>query len=462
MAPAVALADDVVAIRRVAVRGVGNAASIRAQLLACPTPSVRPWIFVRRLTIGARSGSVAPEFTAALARLATAGGGSDVVVFDDFPALAVDFARDLLAGVATARWHWRQLGVLERWSVAEAAIGLLAEQPLEVWAVLERWCEAELLVPIWRQLTPVSAAALLGAVGWATGMTLPERPDAVEPMTLPPRLAPAVAFWRDAVTQAAAPAVASHVAATLSLLRWDPVAMAAPTATARHAALVQAWRLPASGARQQPQPAYSVVPAIVAGQSEPGVQTAATTTPVRLLPPALVTPPTDRPPVNASPLLSEAAPADDIATAWGGALFLINVLNRLEMMRRLRAWREGETPTGWQLLHDLALRLGAPEDDGLIVFLAEMFGDPLPIEPLVTELAAAAADLYRDHDVWPDFACQPGVLRVTASHLDLDLHTTTIDIRIRRAGLDFDPAWVPWLGRVVRFHYPRLRQRSVG
>ena len=33
---------------------------------------------------------------------------------------------------------------------------------------------------------------------------------------------------------------------------------------------------------------------------------------------------------------------------------------------------------------------------------------------------------------------------VVHEHLDLD---------IRRAGLDIDPGWLPWLGRVVRFRY---------
>jgi hypothetical protein len=27
------------------------------------------------------------------------------------------------------------------------------------------------------------------------------------------------------------------------------------------------------------------------------------------------------------------------------------------------------------------------------------------------------------------------------------------DVRIRKAGLDLDPGWVPWLGRVLSFHY---------
>jgi hypothetical protein len=26
-------------------------------------------------------------------------------------------------------------------------------------------------------------------------------------------------------------------------------------------------------------------------------------------------------------------------------------------------------------------------------------------------------------------------------------------MRVRRAGLDFDPGWVPWYGRVISFHY---------
>jgi hypothetical protein len=28
-----------------------------------------------------------------------------------------------------------------------------------------------------------------------------------------------------------------------------------------------------------------------------------------------------------------------------------------------------------------------------------------------------------------------------------------VDMTVRRAGLDLDPGWVPWLGRVVQFHY---------
>ena len=37
--------------------------------------------------------------------------------------------------------------------------------------------------------------------------------------------------------------------------------------------------------------------------------------------------------------------------------------------------------------------------------------------------------------------------------LDVSLPLDQADIRVRRAGLDLDPGWLPWFGRVVRFHY---------
>jgi hypothetical protein len=41
----------------------------------------------------------------------------------------------------------------------------------------------------------------------------------------------------------------------------------------------------------------------------------------------------------------------------------------------------------------------------------------------------------------------------TRTHLDVVFDPEQIDIDIRRAGLDIDPGWVSWLGRVVQYHY---------
>jgi hypothetical protein len=53
----------------------------------------------------------------------------------------------------------------------------------------------------------------------------------------------------------------------------------------------------------------------------------------------------------------------------------------------------------------------------------------------------------------PDVVRRIGTLAASATHLELTLPLRSVDIRIRAAGLDVDPGWVPWLGRIVRFHY---------
>lgn len=52
-----------------------------------------------------------------------------------------------------------------------------------------------------------------------------------------------------------------------------------------------------------------------------------------------------------------------------------------------------------------------------------------------------------------DLVVRPGRVAATPTHVDLLLDHRQVDLRVRRAGLDLDPGWLPWLGRVVRFHY---------
>jgi hypothetical protein len=48
---------------------------------------------------------------------------------------------------------------------------------------------------------------------------------------------------------------------------------------------------------------------------------------------------------------------------------------------------------------------------------------------------------------------RPARLSLTTTHADLEFELSTTDLAIRRAGLDIDLGWLPWYGRVVRFHY---------
>ena len=57
-----------------------------------------------------------------------------------------------------------------------------------------------------------------------------------------------------------------------------------------------------------------------------------------------------------------------------------------------------------------------------------------------------------------DVIHRPAHLSLTESHLDITFPLNQIDIRLRRAGLDLNPGWLPWFGRVVQFHYQKQLQ----
>lgn len=48
---------------------------------------------------------------------------------------------------------------------------------------------------------------------------------------------------------------------------------------------------------------------------------------------------------------------------------------------------------------------------------------------------------------------RPGSIAHTCTHVDVIFDPDQIDSDIRRAGLDIDPGWVSWLGRVLQYHY---------
>jgi hypothetical protein len=53
----------------------------------------------------------------------------------------------------------------------------------------------------------------------------------------------------------------------------------------------------------------------------------------------------------------------------------------------------------------------------------------------------------------PDLVQRSGRIAATRTHIDVFFDMQQTDIEVRRAGLDFDPGWVVWLGRVIHFHY---------
>lgn len=179
-----------------------------------------------------------------------------------------------------------------------------------------------------------------------------------------------------------------------------------------------------------------------------------------------------------------------IARAWlaptecGGLLFLLPLLQRLD----LPAWLpQDDTRFAGFVLRAALLRLRVAPDDPAWQLAATLDNDaaaydiPAPAcwaDPLLAARRGGVAVAMRlqrsgcladQADAWlaaarhwlrragriglASLLLRPARLAVTATHADVFFDLAAIDLRVRRLGLDIDPGWVPWVGRVVGFHY---------
>jgi hypothetical protein len=93
----------------------------------------------------------------------------------------------------------------------------------------------------------------------------------------------------------------------------------------------------------------------------------------------------------------------------------------------------------------------------------------MSLAPAPAEDAGGPADLERIVDAWVTavrrwcrryarvglwtLVRRPARMSFTRTHVDVMLALRGADVRVRAAGLDVDPGWVPWLGRVIGFQY---------
>lgn len=165
-----------------------------------------------------------------------------------------------------------------------------------------------------------------------------------------------------------------------------------------------------------------------------------------------------------SPMQRRDTPAqrafDEFHTAQGGLFYLLNFLNRGEAQALVEAhWRELQS--GWAWLFRLGQELKLDEGDAVLDFLAQQCGlentqqladlSPLPVR---AELLALAQRWYGKVDVWrPELLALNARVQFTPSHVDVYAPLNSVRLPVRLAGLDINPGWLPWLGRVVTFHY---------
>jgi len=151
---------------------------------------------------------------------------------------------------------------------------------------------------------------------------------------------------------------------------------------------------------------------------------------------------------------------DCFETEQGGLLYLLNMLNRPEL-RRMMIEHADSLASGWAWLYRLGQELQLDQTDPIVDFIALQLGFQsraglleLPLLPAREAILELAARWYGKTGVWkPELLTLPGQFRYSPSHIDFYAAMASIRLPVRLAGLDIDPGWLPWLGKVVRFHY---------
>ncbi len=163
-----------------------------------------------------------------------------------------------------------------------------------------------------------------------------------------------------------------------------------------------------------------------------------------------------------SPVLAFTADHSDIYTDYAGVIYLLNSLKYLNLSAYLSKYNNPTFPH--TLLHYIATRLQIPSEDPIFEAITLPYS-PSRVPSLSLHIAwycALRAYTYRQtHLSLRTLICRPARLSLTPTHLDLTFTLEQIDIRIRRAGLDLNPGWLPWFGKVVQFHYEKRSGESI-
>jgi hypothetical protein len=152
-------------------------------------------------------------------------------------------------------------------------------------------------------------------------------------------------------------------------------------------------------------------------------------------------------------------------TQAGGLLFLLQPLRRLGIAEALTTGAALPADLAARVLASVAARAGVDAEDPVWSILQVQADESSPV-PFGDGYVGGAG--YAVH-VWVAALrrwCRQhaGVglralvrrsahVRWTGAHVDVQFDPNSVDVRLRRAGLDVDPGWTPWFGRVVRFHY---------
>lgn len=145
-------------------------------------------------------------------------------------------------------------------------------------------------------------------------------------------------------------------------------------------------------------------------------------------------------------------------TRLGGVFYLVNALTPYveELLQSTSAELQG---AGFRWLFELLRRFDAEPDNQLLHYLARQCGfenaEDLSAQPPIAGFDKIHVELQKRYpDIWnSELIHIPGIVLYTASHIDCYLPIASVRLAVRTHGLDVNPGWVPWLGRVITLHY---------
>jgi hypothetical protein len=146
-------------------------------------------------------------------------------------------------------------------------------------------------------------------------------------------------------------------------------------------------------------------------------------------------------PPRGLPWLTDAA-----FTANGGLMLVLNVLRAMRFDSPSPAFVDA-------LMVHLLDAVGAPVDEPQRAWLDVRL--PASDEVELRRWRVRLRRTLRRHvrvDL-PDLVRRTAWVSATDTHIDVVYPMSGIDLRLRRRGLDADPGWVPWFGRIVAFHF---------
>jgi len=487
---------DNVTIQRLSLRAQAHWQYLiqpRLEQMQWPELGADEYLFIQRLSLTTSDVELEANLSARVRELAAQAAdgqwpqaeSAPVVRFSSYARLLVTLTQDIFKGEAEHRWFWREWQQLYRLPPTEAITQLWVGEPLHMVEICAQLAANDSLAMIWPQLSPAQFQRLSLALAQSAGFSLEAKSQAgVAPSLMPPQ--PLLQRWARVVAPFGADHSAVQLVAILTLLEWRPDLLMsassteavritserlAHTALSTSPAVSKASGVQESAVEDAEQEAVKVVPPGPLDSERPAPHpTSDLTEPVFKAEHGVAVGEANESAAaqkSAEERPAEITPLDifgqhEFTTQWGGLFYYLNFLNQSESLELIH--RSGGFEVlqgGWGWLHQLGLAIGMEADPSLKRFISNQLGmddptqlDDLPPLPNREAFVGLLQQRYERLQPWDSrVLANPAWITATASHLDINFQLQSVDLDIRLAGLDINPGWLPWLGRVVNFHY---------